>query len=40
MSDEVQESQPSSVPLDKLAQTYIKMRDKRALIKKGYRWIT
>ena len=36
MSDEVQESQPSSVPLDKLAQTYIKMRDKRALIKKAW----
>ena len=36
MSDEVQESQPSSVPLDKLAQTYIKMRDKRALIKNAW----
>jgi len=33
MDDTVQEERPSTIPLDKLAQAYIKMRDKRALIK-------
>ncbi len=33
MDDTVQEERPSIIPLDKLAQTYIKMRDKRALMK-------
>lgn len=33
MDDTVQEERPSTIPLDKLAQTYIKMRDKRALMK-------
>ena len=33
MDDTVQEERPSTIPLDKLAQAYIKMRDKRALMK-------
>lgn len=33
MSDEVQEEQSSTIPLDKLAQAYIKMRDKRSMLK-------
>jgi hypothetical protein len=36
MSDEVQEEQPSTIPLDKFARAYIKMRDKRALLKKEW----
>ena len=36
MDDTVQEERPSTIPLDKLAQAYIKMRDKRVLIKKAW----
>jgi len=33
MDDTVQEERPSTIPLDRLAQAYIKMRDKRAMLK-------
>jgi hypothetical protein len=33
MDDTVQEERPSTIPLDRLAQAYIKMRDKRSMLK-------
>jgi len=36
MDDTVQEERPSTIPLDRLAQAYIKMRDARSVIKREW----